>query len=42
VFDASGEPELLNTVTVPIAQHHGLSSAIAAMLPLQNFVIGFA
>jgi fructoselysine-6-P-deglycase FrlB-like protein len=42
VFDASGEPELSNTVTIPIAHHHGLSSAIAAMLPLQNFVIGFA
>jgi fructoselysine-6-P-deglycase FrlB-like protein len=42
VFDASGEPELSSTVTVSIARHHGLSSAIAAMLPLQNFVIGFA
>lgn len=42
VFDASGEPELSGTVTIPIAHHHGLSSAIAAMLPLQNFVIGFA
>ena len=42
VFDASGEPELSNTITISIAQHHGLSSAIAAMLPLQNFVIGFA
>jgi fructoselysine-6-P-deglycase FrlB-like protein len=42
VFDASGEHELSNTVTVPIAFHHGLSSVIAAMLPLQQFVIGFA
>jgi fructoselysine-6-P-deglycase FrlB-like protein len=42
VFDASGEPELSSTVTIPIAHHHGLSSAIATMLPLQKFVIGFA
>jgi fructoselysine-6-P-deglycase FrlB-like protein len=42
VFDASGEPELSSTVTIPISHHHGLSSAIAAMLPLQQFVIGFA
>jgi fructoselysine-6-P-deglycase FrlB-like protein len=42
VFDASGEPALPSTVTIPIAHHHGLSSAIAAMLPLQQFVIGFA
>jgi fructoselysine-6-P-deglycase FrlB-like protein len=42
VFDASGEPELSSTVTIPIAHHHGLSSAIAAMLPLQHFVIGLA
>ena len=42
VFDTSGESKLLNTITIPIAHHQGLSSAIATMLPLQNFVIGFA
>ncbi len=42
VFDASGEPAISSTVSIPIDHHHGLSSAIAAMLPLQNFVIGFA
>jgi fructoselysine-6-P-deglycase FrlB-like protein len=42
VFDASGEPVLSSIVTIPIAHHQGLSSTIAAMLPLQNFVIGFA
>ena len=42
VFDASGEPALSSTVTIAIAQRHGLSSAIAAMLGLQQFVIGFA
>jgi fructoselysine-6-P-deglycase FrlB-like protein len=42
VFDASGEASLLGTVTVRIAQTRGLAGAIAAMLPLQAFVIGLA